>query len=114
MTTFIVKWCYNRDGAQLERLIETDQVNAAYDERTPDRRKPDAPALMFGCYQVPASGGIVILGNYYEGADSMCLSFGTVYVMNRDGKTVAKYHLSKDAPWEDKVKGEESSGKIAA
>lgn len=119
MTAFTVKWqtrgTYSKTTAgQHERLIETDQVHALFDDRTPDKRDTE-PRLMLGIYTVPLSGGIVVLGNYHEGAESMALTFGDVYVMNREGKTVAKYHLSKEPLWqEDAVQGDEApKGKAA-
>lgn len=98
MTTFTVMWRYTtRDGVQRERLIEADTVNVAFDARTPDTK---GTSQNLGIYNVPGSG-LVVLGNPEEGAESMALAFGDVFVMNRDGKTVAKYHLAKDPPWED-------------
>jgi hypothetical protein len=100
MTIFTAKWVYTVDGLQHERLIETDQVSVAYDERTPNGEKPvESPQLKLGIYNVPLRNGLVVLGNPYEGSESMALAFGTVYVMNRDGKTIAKYHLAKPGPW---------------
>lgn len=97
MTIFTAKWVYEKDGIQHERLLETDQVHVAYDQRI-----SDAKVLMqkLGIYIVPPHG-LVVLGNCYEGADSMSLTFGIVYIMNRDGKTVAKYHLAPIPPWEE-------------
>lgn len=90
---FTVRWAYEVDGIQRERLIEADTVHASYDARTPD--KHSAQGAMLGIYRV-SEGGLVVIGNPYLGADSMALAFGTVYVMNRDGKTVAKYILQQD------------------
>jgi hypothetical protein len=100
MTIFTAKWVYTADGIQHERLIETDQVHTAWDERTPDAKNGLERKL--GAYDIPQNGGLVVLGNCYECGDSMAISFGTVYVMNRDGKTVAKYHLPVNPPWDGK------------
>lgn len=105
---FTAKWVYDTNGIQRERLIEADQVNVAYDGRT-----PNAPpvALMLGVYAVPPTG-IVVLGNPESGAESLALTFGKVYIMNRDGRTVATYHLAKDCPWA--VNGEADGPKVHA
>ncbi|HVX56441.1 MAG TPA: hypothetical protein VHA37_01805 [Candidatus Saccharimonadales bacterium] len=90
---FTAKLVYEQDGVQRERLMDTDQVHAAWDARTPGQK--DLEPMKLGVYDIPRSGGIVVLGNYLEGAESMAFTFGTIYIMNRDGKTVSKYHLSK-------------------
>jgi hypothetical protein len=96
MTTFTAKWVYEEAGIKHERLIEADEVHVAYDERKPDEKGVSGK---LGIYTVPSNGGVVVLGNCYEGGDSMALVFGTVYIMNREGKTVAKYYLAKAPPW---------------
>ena len=87
---FTVKWEYTLDGVSRSRIIETDQVNVAYDNRAPGA-PPSEP--MLGIYPVGRSG-CVVLGNPSDGGESMNLTFGKVYVMNRDGKTIATYTLA--------------------
>jgi hypothetical protein len=100
MTIFTAKWEYEINGIQCERLIEADQVSVAYDSRTPDiKNQKGAPSPRLGIYNVPING-IIVLGNPESGSDSMALTFGTIYIMNRDGRTVGKYYLAKDPPWE--------------
>lgn len=89
-TPFTVRWEYDLGGISKQRLIDTDQVHVAYDQRAPVGGEREPTKL--GIYNVYRTG-VVVLGNPYDGAESMCLAFGTVFVMNRDGKTVAKYHL---------------------
>jgi hypothetical protein len=102
MTTFTAKWVYKDyvSGAQCERLINASGgVHVAYDDRTPDR-KINESKLMLGIYTIPTSGGVVVIGeNVDDGGNSMALAFGTVYIMNDAGKTVAKYYLSETPDW---------------
>lgn len=91
-TPFTVKWEYRVDGIQRSRIIEADQVNVAYDER-PDPGAEGLPAKL-GIYQV-GPHGCVVIGNPENGAESMALTFGKVYVMNREGKTVSTYTLGE-------------------
>jgi hypothetical protein len=108
MTIFTAKWVYEVAGIQHERLIEADQVHVAYDARTPTiRETKGVPNPKLGVYEVPQHG-VVVLGNCYDGGDSMALAFGTVYIMNCDGKTVAKYHLSKEVLIHDSIATETS------
>jgi hypothetical protein len=86
---FSVKWDYEVDGIARSRVIEADQVNVAYDNRPPDC---PAESQKLGVYHVPQRG-VVVLGNPHNGAESMALTFGKVYVMNGDGRTVATYTL---------------------
>lgn len=95
MTIFTVKWVYTLDGIERERVLEADQVNIAWDNRAPGNEPKTSDGPKLGIYGVPQRGGIVVLGNPEQGSDSMALTFGKVYVMNRDGKTVAKYDLGE-------------------
>ena len=101
---FTVKLEYEIDGVSRQRLLSTDQFNVAYDNTTPNSPAKETPRL--GVYQVPRSG-IVVLGNPHDGAESMAFTFGTVYVMNRDGKTVAKYKLA-DRPDYEEAQGDKA------
>lgn len=88
---FTVRWECKIGGISRQRIIEADQVNVAYDDRPPT----DAPTTAtLGVYAVPEGGGIVVLGNPESGAESLALIFGRVYIMNKDGKTVATYKLA--------------------
>src|SRR5580698_9531298 len=80
------KWCYEADGISRERVFETDAVSIAYDNRgsLPAGCPVSQTAAQLGIYYVPP-GGIVVIGNPHEGADSMAFAHGKVFVMNRDG-----------------------------
>ena len=90
---FTVKWEYTLDGVLRSRIIEADQVNVAYDNRVPLDRGRDHEEAKLGVYPVGRSG-CVVLGNPSDGGESMSLTFGKVYVMNRDGRTIATYTLA--------------------
>src|SRR6185312_7805611 len=89
-TPFTVKWEYKLDSISRSRIIEADQIHTAFDDRPANEPGHSA---MLGVYTV-ASQGLVVLGDPSDGSSSMALGFGEVYVMNRDGKTVAKYKLA--------------------
>ena len=74
MSKFTVKWQYDDNGVSKERILDADEVHCAYDNRTPDR---PANVEMLGIYAVPASG-IVVIGNPYDGSESIALTFGKV------------------------------------
>jgi hypothetical protein len=90
---FTVRWEYKIEGVSRQRLIEADQVHVAYDERPQPGGGRDLAGAMLGIYSVPSTG-IVVLGEPSDGSNSMALTFGKVYVMNREGKTVATYKLA--------------------
>lgn len=96
MSLFSVRWSHELDGISRERILDSDQVNVAFDNRVPSAN--DSVCEMLGIYTVPKSG-VVVLGNPHNGADSMALTFGTVYVMNGEGKTIAKYKLGDPKVW---------------
>lgn len=91
MSKFTVKWCNEDGNIATERLIDADQVQVKFDNRTPDAH---GTAQFLGIYQVPPTG-IVVIGNPNDGAESMALASGTVYVMNEQGATVARYRLAE-------------------
>jgi len=84
---FTVRWEVETGGLLSHRIIEADQVHAAFNNTFPIQE------LKLGVYNV-GSRGVVVIGNPHEGSESMCLAHGMVYVMNRDAKTVAKYKLA--------------------
>lgn len=90
---FTVKWVYKVDGILRERVIEASQINVAYDDRPPSQEPATTDGPMLGIYSVDRTG-IVVIGNPGEGSESMALTFGTVYVMNKEGHTVATYRLA--------------------
>lgn len=96
MSAFTVKWVVEDNGIERTRILDADQVSVAYDNRPPQH--PGDPsnrvAETLGVYAVPRTGCVVI-GNPYEGGESMCLAHGKVYVMNEQGATVSTHQLSK-------------------
>lgn len=105
MTIFTVKWCYRTQGVDRERILETDAVAVAYHNVVSGG---STVSQKLGVYNVP-SKGIVVIGNPYEGADSMAFIWGTIYVMNRDGRTIAKYVLDQDCPDYDSLATERTA-----
>lgn len=94
-TAFTVRWEYESGHILRHRLFDTDEVNVAFDNHYhPGGRPETTPPPKLGIYDVPDTG-VVVVGNPYMGAESLALAFGMVYVMNRDGKTVAKYKLGQ-------------------
>lgn len=97
MTIFTAKWCYVNDGVYTERLIEADQVYTSFHDLGSLPRDGAPYDKKLGVYTVPRDG-LVVIGNPSDGAESMALAFGKVYIMNRDGATVATYQLARDEP----------------
>jgi hypothetical protein len=93
------KWCYDDDGVSRERVFETPTVDVAYPNPCQDGPK-ERRGPMLGVYSVPL-GGLVVIGNSADGAESMAFAFGTVYVMNDHGRTVATYRLPPNPVWEN-------------
>lgn len=94
---FTVKWCTTLRDVERERVFQTDIFEyAAPTSQPPTGGKPTAPRARpkLGIYDV-ADCGLVVIGNPCEGAESMAFAHGVVYVMNEQGRTVAKYTLAR-------------------
>lgn len=94
---FTVKWCTTSRDEERERVFQTDIFEYASPVPSPPTGgKPTAPRPRpkLGVYDI-ADCGLVVIGNSASGAESMAFAHGVVYVMNEQGRTVAKYTLAR-------------------
>jgi len=94
---FTVKWVYEYKGISREKIYSCDQFECAFDNRPPHVGQC---SKTLGIYHIPP-GGVVTVGDNTNGEKSLALAHGTVFVMNEQGATVAKYKLSNVAALDD-------------
>jgi hypothetical protein len=86
---FSVKWIYQQNGLEVNRIFEAERVATAFRNDGP----PDSPRRQFNptLFGREVERALVILGD--GDLDDISIDCGKVYVMNQAGRTVASYDL---------------------
>lgn len=94
---FTVKWVVKTELGETTRLFEAHTIESAYRNPLP----PDVPAAAPKSWYLdgrPVNGALVVIDGMDGDDDPFCghsFDWGTIYVMNESGATVAKYVLNE-------------------
>ena len=96
---FTVKWVVRTELGETTRLFEAHTVESAYrDQRAPHPGAPEHSSKPWYLNGRPVNGALVVIDGMSGDDDPFVghsFDWGTIYVMNETGATVAKYVLNE-------------------